>query len=650
MESDCVGGCGPSLTLPARRLWPVANASGSSDPPARAGFACIGVFAQESLMPRYLLYVLIPLLIAGAIVGGYFAFRTPTAPDQSTPHTDGKPTDSTSEPNGSAPKQPKLVVFVVFDQMRGDYLSRWAPLYGPDGFERIKKEGIWFSECRVPYACTSTAPGHAALSTGAPPSVNGIIENEWYDRATSEMVYCCQPLRPYELVPPVSPELGKPSRGAAIGYSPQRLLAQTVSDSLVEATKAKGRVFSLSIKDRTAVLMGGQKPNGVYCFDSRDGKFHTCAYYGRDAVHPWVAEFNSSGLADSWFDAKWERLLPPEKYEQFAGPDDAPGEARGFNGQGHTFPHSLKGKLAKPEKKYYEALEGSPFGNELLFSLAKKAITAEKLGHGESRDLLCVSFSSNDLLGHRWGPDSQEMMDVTLRSDKLVSAFLSFLDETVGKDRYVMLIAADHGVCPLPELPSTKAKYPAAQRVMISKVATDLEAALNSVYAGTPTKWLEAFDADTWPWVYLNYKAIEARKLKVEDVAVFVRDWFAGRGYIETAFTRKELEDRSDAMEKPFKQAAILAYRPDRCGDVIAIPKAGVLVTPYEGGTNHGSPQPYDTHVPFLVYGAGVPALGQRTEKVSSLSIAPTLAWALGVPAPRNAAILPPEAIPVRSK
>jgi hypothetical protein len=598
-------------------------------------------------MPR--IPVILAALLVFAIaagVGGWFLLRPPELkrpPDQ-PPLADPNPRGGS--PPGPGARGARLVVLVVFDQMRGDYISRWAELYGPDGFERIKKDGVWFSACHVPYACTSTGPGHASLSTGAAPAVHGIVENEWYDRKTGEMVYCCQPNRPYELVPPLPPGAGKPGRGSGTGFSPERLLAQTVGDALKEATKGKGRVFSLSIKDRTAVLMGGQKPDGVYCFDTRDGKFHTGAYYGRDVAHPWVTEFNRAQVPDSWFDTEWTRLLPEAQYIKFVGLDDAPGEAPGFNGQGHTFPHSLRGKLKAPAKKYYEALEGSPFGNEMLFRLAKKAITAEHLGKGEAPDLLCVSFSSNDLLGHRWGPDSQEVMDVTLRSDRLVGELLRFLDTEVGKDRYTLVIAADHGVCPLPELQGTKDRYPSARRVMFKNLVDDLEGALAGAYGGQ-TRWLEAFDPDTWPWVYLNYKAIEARKLKVEDVAVFVRDWFAGRGYLETAFTRQELDDRS-APDRPFRSAVLLAYRPDRCGDVIAVPKAGVLVTQYEGGTAHGTPQPYDAHVPFLAIGAGVPALGQRKENVSSLSIAPTLAWALGLPTLKNAAVLPPEALPVR--
>ncbi len=587
-------------------------------------------------------------LVAG--VGGYFLLRPPVSkpgPRHGEPPID--PVPPVSGNPKSATEQPKLVVLVVFDQMRGDYLTRWAEHYGPDGFERIKKEGVWFSECHVPYACTSTGPGHASLSTGAAPSVHGIIENVWYDREKKAAVYCCQPTkREYDLIPPVPPELGKPSRGSAAGYSPERLLAQTVADSLHDATKGKGRTFSLSLKDRTAVLMGGQKPTGAYCFDTRDGKFHTGAFYGRDAAHPWVTEFNAAKPADAWFDKKWDKLKPSLDYAKHSGPDDAPGEAAWFNWQNRTFPRDFKGKLTAPAAPYYAAVEASPFGNELLLGLAKKAVTAEKLGRGETPDLLCVSFSSTDLVGHQYGPDSQEVFDVTLRADKLVGEFLTFLDTEVGKGKYVLVIAADHGVCPLPELASSKEKYPAAKRTPVKELADGLDAALNAMHntlTDPPTRWVEAFDDDIWPWVHLNHKTIEARKLKLEDVANAARDYLTGRVYIETAYTRKELEDGQFPADKPFKKSAALAYHPDRCGDVIVIPKAGVLVTKYPAGTSHGSPHYYDTHVPFLVYGAGVPALGKRTEEVSSLRIAPTLAWALGVPAPKQAALDRPDAI-----
>lgn len=597
-------------------------------------------------MPRALLY-LIPLLLAGALVGGYFAFSP-----KPTPAPEQKPGPDAPPPTDPPPQDaaPKLVVLMVFDQMRGDYLARWAELFGPGGFERIKKGGVWFSECHIPYVCTLTAPGHASLVTGAPPSVHGIVGNEWYDRKHHAKVYCCQPGRVYDPIPPVPPGKEKLTRGSVRGFSPELLLAPTVADSLNETTKGKGRAFSLSIKDRTAVLMGGQKPAGVYCFDTRDGKFHTGAFYGRDAAHPWVTELNEPKAADAWFDKKWERLKPGLDYAKYSGPDDVAAEAPGLNGQGRTFPHPFKGNLGAPAKPYYDALEASPAGNEMLLALAKKCVAAEKLGRGDVPDLLCLSFSSNDLVGHLYSPDSQEVLDTTLRSDRIVADFLTFLDAEVGRDRYALVISADHGACPMPELASTRAKYPAARRVVPAELAAGLEAALTAMYGmerTDPTKWVEGFEESVCPWVYLNERAIAARKLKLEDVAVVARDWLAGRSFMETAFTRQELESGS-AKDKPFGAAAMMAYQRDRSGDVVAIPKAGVLPTRYATGTTHGSPWGYDAHVPFLVYGAGVPALGKRPEKVSSLSVAPTLAWALGVPVPEKAALPRPEALPAK--
>jgi hypothetical protein len=591
-------------------------------------------------MPRIpVIFALLLVFSAVAGVGGWLLIRPPAVKRQPRPEPELQ--DENNEP---ANPNGKLVVLVVFDQMRGDYISRWAEHYGTDGFERIKKEGVWFSNCHIPYACTSTGPGHASLATGAPPSVHGIIENEWYDRKTSNRMYCCQPTRPFDLVPPVPPELGKPGRGSANGYSPERLLAQTVGDSLQEATKGKGRVFTLSIKDRTAVLMGGQKPNGAYCFDIRDGKFHTGAYYGRDAAHPWVTEFNNAKLVNTWFESKWEKFNAKIDYEKFSGPDNVEAEATGPNNLGRVFPHTLKGELTQPSALYYAAVECSPFGNDLLFDLTKRAIAAEKLGKGEAADLLMVSFSSTDLIGHIWGPDSQEVMDVTLRADKLVGDLLKHLDTTLGKDRYTVVVAADHGVCPLPEV----AKQPGPKRAPFGQLYLDLSIALDTQFATgalTPTEWYEAFDDGVWPWIYLNRKAIESRTLKFDDVTNFTRDWLRKQSYLETAFTRTELEDGKFPTEQPLKKSATLAYHPDRCGDVIIVPKAGFLVTAYKGGTSHGSPHPYDTHIPFLAIGAGVPAIGKRDDAVSSLAVAPTLAHALGVPSPKHATTPAPKVI-----
>jgi len=592
-------------------------------------------------MPRYVRYILVVLIIAGLSVGSWYTYLQFRAPDfdknaQTDPST-GKPVDASGKPVG------KLVVLVVFDQMRGDYLDRWASGFSATGFERVKKEGVWYSAVEIPYSCTSTGPGHASIITGAPPSRTAIIENEWYDRKASAPVYCVQPQRPYDLVPPIASATDeKASRGSGIGFSPERLLAETVGDKLKAVTNNKSKVVSLSIKDRTAVLMGGAHPDAVYCFDTSDGKFHTDTYY-RDQPHQWVEQFNAAGMVKQWFNKNWEQFRPTLNYKALTKNEDvAAGEDRGVS-QGLFFPHPTNGGLKEIGPKYYEAVETSPFGNELLFELVKKAISAEKLGLEGNADLLCVSFSSNDLIGHRWGPDSWEVLDITLRSDKLIADFLSLLDATLGKDRYTLLITADHGVSPIPE----QEKFPTAQRVKLSDkenpLFPQLNAALNTTFGITgnePTRWFVANDPKEqerfWPWIYLNYPAIEGRGLKVELVADYVRDWLKGRPFIETAFTRSQVEIETFDPGS-FGAKVKLAFFPDRCGDVIAVPKPGVLVTTYNSGTNHGTPQPYDTHVPILALGSGIPTAGKRSEKVSSLIVAPILAKALGIDPPANA-------------
>lgn len=583
-------------------------------------------------MPRRLRLALVLLVVvAGIGYGGWLVYQRNRGPDWVGP---GEPLP---KPGG------RLVVLVVFDQMRGDYLERWADEFGPDGFQRIKKDGAWYADCHLPYACSSTAPGHASISTGAPPSVHGIVENDWYDRQAAARVYCVQPSRPYERVPPLQGKAVAPTRGEESGFSPERLLAPTVADALLAARGDTSRVFSLSIKDRTAVLMGGKKPIGAYCFDTRDGKFHTGAYY-RETVHPWVEEFNTSKAADRWFRKTWDRLRPQLDYTRLSGPDDAPGEAYGFYGQGRVFPHPFAPKTEAPAREYYTALETSPFGNDLLLELAKKAVAAENLGGGDATDLLCVSFSCTDIVGHQWGPDSWEVLDVTLRADRLVADLLKFLDEKPGRERYTLVLTADHGVCPIPE----QGKIPGGQRVNVAEVFRTLSAALDETFGkegDRPTQWFEGAEKPdrVWPWFYLNRAALKARGLPFEAAADYAAQWLGNRPYLEAAFTRGQIETGKFAPGS-LGERVRLAYHPERCGDVIAVPKPGVLVTGYEHGTSHGSPHPYDTHVPVVVYGAGVPALGRRTGRVSSLVVAPTLAWALGIdPPPAAAAKVPGE-------
>ncbi|MGH7227024.1 MAG: alkaline phosphatase family protein, partial [Gemmataceae bacterium] len=271
------------------------------------------------------------------------------------------------------PPPPRLVVMVLFDQLRGDYLTRWDKLFGDDGFHRLEKEGTWFTNCHYPYSDTVTAAGHASVSTGCSPRTHGIIANDWYDRDAAASVYCVVTSERYQRVPPTALTTDK-DKNKPKGVAPDRLLAPTVADAFKTASDGKGRVVSLSLKDRSAVLPGGRRPDACYWLDAASGQFVTSTFY-RDALHPWVRDFNRSALVDRWLDKKWTRLQPSLDYEKYSGPDDAAGEGTLLFGR--TFPHAL-GNLGGIQLKaaYYAALYNSPFGNEVLLALAKRAVEA----------------------------------------------------------------------------------------------------------------------------------------------------------------------------------------------------------------------------------------------------------------------------------
>jgi predicted AlkP superfamily pyrophosphatase or phosphodiesterase len=530
-----------------------------------------------------------------------------------------------SSARAEEPARPRLAVLVVFDQMRGDYLTRWDRLFGKGGFHRLEREGAWFDHCHYPYAYTVTAAGHASSLTGCAPMTHGIIGNEWYDRATGASVGCVLVKR-YERVPG-----RRGARAAALGVSPERLLAPTLGDVLKHETGGRGRVVALSLKDRSAVLPAGRHPDACYWFDGGTGTFITSTYY-RDRPHPWAADFNRERVADRWFGKTWERLRPDVDYTAGSGPDDAPGEAIGFL-QGRVFPHPMGRGFKSPGLLYYQALTNSPFGNDLLLALAERAIDSECLGSRDVPDLLCLSFSSNDLVGHCWGPDSQEVLDVTLRSDLIVQQLLDHLDAKVGRGRYVLALTADHGVCPLPELRRAHAKH--AVRVNPRTIADQANAFLSRTFSpGAKARWIENAD-DAYPWFYLSRTLLKKHGLPSSRVEDALAGWLRQQPEVQAAYTRTHLQRgpiRGDAIGERVRQS----FHAERSGDVAYVLKPYDLPWPQLTGTTHGSPHDYDTHVPLLVFGPGV-RHGRYAEAVTPLAVAAILARGLGLPAPARA-------------
>lgn len=546
------------------------------------------------------------------------------------------------------PERPRLLVLVVFDQMRGDYLQKWHNLFGANGFARLQREGADFINCHYPYATTTTGPGHASILTGTTPDRHGIAQNEWYDRKLAKIINCSESAR-YQRVPALpktlpkdelleQPRKGDPepvARREKLAGSPEYILAPTVGDALKEATNGKARVVGLSFKDRSALLPVGKQADAVYWLDSTDGMIVTSSYY-RDSVHQWVAEFNKERVADRWFNKPWGKLHDDFDYTKYSGPDDVRGEGRGVY-QGVTFPHPMHGNLKRPGKNYYDALFNSPFGNDFLFELVKKCLVAERLGKDETTDLLCVSFSSNDAVGHTWGPDSQEVLDTTLRSDAMMAAFLEFLDKEVGKGKYLLAITADHGICPLPEVTDPSRRY--LRRLVPRDLYGGAEQHLCDKFCmGKPAdptgkqRWIELLSP---PWVYLNQTLIERYGLKPAEVHEAFADYLVKQHGVSRCFTRADLA-RTFPDRDPVGQRVRLSYFPDRCGDVAVVLNPYCLSSSTTTGTNHGSPHNYDTHVPLLVHGPGVQA-HQFRDAVTPQAIAAIFATAAGIKPPKLA-------------
>jgi Type I phosphodiesterase / nucleotide pyrophosphatase len=583
-------------------------------------------FAQtRSLETPAMSFLSRPLLLAGSlafpILGILFFLPLPSPPQ--TP-----------------PAPPRLAVLVVFDQLRGDYLERWDDLYGKDGFHRLEREGAWFQNCHYPYASTLTGCGHASLATGCSPDINGIITNDWLEG--DKLVNCVSdPEGRCERVPPVPPKetiVKETDSTEETRYpvAPTRLRAPTIGEAVKIATGGKGHVVSLSFKDRGAVLPAGQNKDAVCYWLDKDGTFVTSTYYDT-GYRPWARAMNEhrDEYVDRWFGKQWDRLRSDVNYPERSQEDDKV-RKKWDETQGMSFPHPFDGGEKKLKSKYYGQLYTSPQGNELLLELVKKAVEGENLGHHGTPDLLCVSFSSNDAVGHKWGPDSQEVLDTTLRTDEIVRDLLAFLDKQVGHNRYTLVLSADHGVCPLPESKTGAAGAGIADaRHSVKELRAAAEAHLAEKFAVAPgTRFLAGKEGIAYPWLYLKQEVLKANNLDPIEVENELASWLKTQPGIETAFTRKELANREPTTDK-FLRMLRRAYNPEVSGQV------GIVVKPYHiffgtTGTTHGSPHFYDTQVPLLVFGPGVKP-GIYRERVEPLSAAPILARALGIPPPAKA-------------
>ncbi|HEY4651439.1 MAG TPA: alkaline phosphatase PafA [Pontibacter sp.] len=509
--------------------------------------------------------------------------------------------------NTTTLNRPKLVVGIVVDQMRYDFLYRYWDRYGQDGIKKLVQQGFNFQNANYSYVPTYTAPGHASVYTGSIPEVNGIIANSWYDRELGRTMYCVEDKS--------VKTVGSTSKAGLM--SPKNLLSTTITDQLKLATNKRSKVIAVALKDRGAVIPGGFMADGAYWFDSESGNFITSTFY-REELPAWVTEFNAQKLADKYLSQTWSPLHPIETYRNSTA-DNMPYES-GLSGKADpVFPYNL----AALREKDYELIRSTPYGNTLTKDIAIKALHAEQLGKGEETDFLAVSFSSTDYIGHGFGPNSIEAEDTYLRLDREIAELLKELEKTVGKENLLVFLTADHGV-------SNVTGYMTGERVTAgyigySVIGDSVKSYMSRTYGGG--KWLEKY---TNQQVYLNHKTIKDKKLNLAEVQQGVANYLASLEGVARTITADALQKTSWTYG-PMRLVEN-GYNARRSGDVV------VMLEPnwqHHGtkGTSHGSYSAHDTHVPVLFYGWKVKP-GESAIRVEVTDIAPTIATWLHIQEP----------------
>jgi predicted AlkP superfamily pyrophosphatase or phosphodiesterase len=534
--------------------------------------------------------------------------------------------------------RPRLVLLIVVDQFRYDYLRRFGDLFAANGIRRLLRQGASWTDANYDHVPTATAPGHATLMTGAWPSLTGIIDNEWYEQETGRRVKAVTDESTSMLA-------GKPGEK---GYSARRLLCSTVGDELRLASNDRSRAIGIAAKHRSAIMPAGRRANAAYWFSDDTGNMTSSTYYF-DHLPDWVTRFNNRRMADGWFGARWDRLLPESEYLKRATKDDVPWENQDkISNDTNFFPHVITAGAAGPSRIFYKALNYTPFSNDLLVAFAKEGITNEKLGEDNETDVLSVSFSANDYAGHRFGPNSQESMDMTLRVDRQIGTLLDFVDTRVGLQNTIVILTADHGASPVPELAALQ-KLPGRRwqkADMIKLVEDGLKAKYGrpdrpaADYIRTFTNKLETEEGLLNNNFYLNRAALHRDGIDPDECARVVGELALQMPGALRFFTRAQLENGRISAGDDVGRRVLHGFYPQRSGDVVIVfePYANLFDPPDDpmdprASATHGSPYSYDTHVPLIIMGRAFKP-GRYVQAATPADLAPTLANVLDVQAP----------------
>ncbi len=506
--------------------------------------------------------------------------------------------------------KPKLVVGIVVDQMRWDYVNKFTPFFkSQNGFLKFIQQGASCNNNLISYLPTVTACGHTAVYTGSTPAIHGITGNSWYDNIQKRMVYCVED-NSVQAVGIENSTAGK--------MSPLNVWTTTIGDELKLATNFKSKVYGVSLKDRGAIIPAGHSANGAFWYDSKSGNFISSTYYGK-SLPQWLTNYNNAKKVDSLYKLGWNLSLPASVYEANCDVDQNEYESTPFGKEAKGFPYNLNQFVGKD----YGKVSSTPFGNNLVLDVATQTILNEKMGLDDITDLLAISFSSPDYIGHAFGPNSWETLDGYIKLDELLAQFFNTLDQQVGKDNYTVFLTADHAVAPIPGY-AQKNKIPAGT-ISDDGIKNELGKMLSS--KGLNPKLISAITEFN---IYFNHNLMDSLEVSQEKLTALITNYLEQKSNIIQV-----VESRKAAfapLPQSIRERIVNGFNPQRSGDLIFITKSGV-VGGGNTGTGHGVFYNYDAHIPLLFYGKGIKK-GQVNNVNYMTDIAPTITTLLGIQMP----------------
>lgn len=507
-------------------------------------------------------------------------------------------------------RNPKLVVVISVDQMRGDVFDRFGDLF-TGGLRYLSEEGVHFTQAHHEHAITATGPAHFVLATGHHPGRGGVIGNSWYDRNAGEYVYC------------VGDDEARTIRSRHRGVSYRNVGASALGDWMKEKYPAS-KVYAISVKDRAAVLLGGKEADGVFWLETRTGRFVTSDYYMKRYPR-WMDDFNRRKPLNRYFGAVWNRYLgDASEYDKRCRPDEFPGEDRSPSVQDRTFPHIMPEKSVVWRPKYGD-LWHFPYLDEVLLDLAELITEKELLGRDDSPDLLNIGLSMADAVGHRYGPFSHEVMDMFLLMDQYLMVFFTYLDERIGLENVLIAFTSDHGAGYLPEYSQQLGLGGGRYGKEIRKLLSRANSALSDVFG--KAKYIEAVAAGA---LYYDRAVMASKGLSHSDIDGVLTPLLSEVEWIDQVFSRSLVESPNELS--PIQRRYGNNFHADNSGDLFYVPtQYWIGKHPY--GASHGTPYEWDSHVPMIFAGSGLEAanVGKRVETVD---FAPTIATLLGLNIP----------------